>query len=122
MNIDRTPIKSVEEYLNIVDEEEKADNILEHANEIINKRSEEKDRKYGPMNESINNAAKIASSILGKPIDMNTVFAVMMGLKLSRVSNSLKRTNRLPKDTDSMLDCVAYMGAWQNYQNDKDGL
>ena len=34
-------------------------NILEKANEIINTRSEEKDRMYGPMSEGMEIAAQI---------------------------------------------------------------
>lgn len=86
-------------------------NILKKANEIINERSEEKTRQYGPMSESIERAARIASDILGKPVDAHVVFAVMVGLKFSRHATSYKQ--------DNFLDAVAYIGAWDNYIQEK---
>ena len=44
-------------------------NILKMADEIINCRSEEKERQYGPMGEGLERAAKIASGITGKRFD-----------------------------------------------------
>ena len=41
-------------------------NILEQANNIINNRSEEKERQYGPMGEGFERAAMIASGMSGK--------------------------------------------------------
>jgi hypothetical protein len=43
-------------------------NILEQANEIIYKRSEEKARQYGPMQEGMQEAAKIASLLSRKEL------------------------------------------------------
>jgi hypothetical protein len=83
-------------------------NILAKADEIVNQRSEEKEREYGPMNESIERAAVIASEMRGITLTANDVFAVMIAIKLSRISFSDKE--------DSFLDAVAYMGAWNNYK------
>ena len=41
-------------------------NILEEANKIINLRSEEKERMYGPFDESMQNAASVASILCNK--------------------------------------------------------
>jgi hypothetical protein len=41
-------------------------NILEQANKIINERSEEKERQYGPFEEGMRRAAQIASGMTGK--------------------------------------------------------
>ena len=41
-------------------------NILDKANEIVNKRSEEKARQYGPFSEGMERAASIARGMTGK--------------------------------------------------------
>ena len=41
-------------------------NILNKADEIVNKRKEEKERFYGPFEEGMEKAAKIASIIRSK--------------------------------------------------------
>lgn len=76
-------------------------NILEKANEIIYKRSEEKARQYGPMQESMIEAAKIASLLSRKEITAVDMYNCMIALKLSRQAYSHKE--------DNLLDCVAYM-------------
>lgn len=86
-------------------------NILKKANEIVNERSEEKERQYGPFDESIEKAALIAKTITNKEITADDVFAVMVGLKLSRHSHAYSE--------DSLLDLVAYVGAWNNYIQNK---
>lgn len=85
-------------------------NILEQANEIINNRSEEKERQYGPMGEGFDRAAMIASGMSGKEWSAHDMFIAMVALKFSRQSYNFKE--------DNLLDAVAYLGAWQNYIND----
>ena len=85
-------------------------NILEQANEIINNRSEEKERQYGPMGEGFDRAAMIASGMSGKEWNAHDMFIAMVALKFSRQSYNFKE--------DNLLDAVAYIGAWQNYIND----
>jgi len=85
-------------------------NILERANEIINNRSEEKERQYGPMGAGFERAAMIASGMSGKEWNANDMFIAMIVLKFSRQSYNFKE--------DNLLDAVAYIGAWQNYIND----
>ena len=85
-------------------------NILEKANNIINNRSEEKERQYGPMGEGFERAAMIASGMSGKEWCAHDMFIAMVALKFSRQSYNFKE--------DNLLDAVAYLGAWQNYIND----
>jgi len=85
-------------------------NILEQANNIINNRSEEKERQYGPMGEGFERAALIASGMSGKEWSAHDIFIAMVALKFSRQSYNFKE--------DNLLDAVAYIGAWQNYINE----
>ena len=85
-------------------------NILAQANNIINNRSEEKERQYGPMGEGFERAAMIASGMSGKEWSAHDMFIAMVALKFSRQSYNFKE--------DNLLDAVAYIGAWQNYIND----
>lgn len=82
-------------------------NILLEANKIINERSEEKERMYGPFEEGMDRAAKIASGMTGKDITGSDMYAFMVALKLSRHSYNYKE--------DNLLDAVAYIGSLNNY-------
>lgn len=82
-------------------------NILEQANDIINNRSEEKERQYGPMSEGFERAAMIASGMSGKQWNAHDMFVAMVALKFSRQSYNFKE--------DNLLDACSYLGAWQNY-------
>ena len=84
-------------------------NILEKANEIVNLRSEEKERQYGPFEKSMENSAKIASILCNKLISTEDFYKCMIALKISRMSVNLKE--------DTMLDSVAYIAALNNYKN-----
>ena len=86
-------------------------NILKKANEIINQRSEEKERQYGPIDEGFERAAQVASGMTGREWTAHDIFTAMIALKFSRQSYNFKE--------DNLLDAVAYIGAWQNYINDK---
>jgi hypothetical protein len=86
-------------------------NILKKADEIINIRSEEKERTYGPFSEGMERAAKIASASTGKHITARDMYMCMIALKLSRESYNHKE--------DNLLDAVAYIGALNNYENEK---
>ena len=82
-------------------------NILEKANEIVNIRSEEKERQYGPFSETNKRAAVIASVLSSKNITIEDLYNMQIALKLARESWSHKE--------DNLLDCVAYIGALNNY-------
>jgi hypothetical protein len=85
-------------------------NILEQADKIINHRSEEKERMYGPFEDSMEKAAQLASIITGKNIEAKDMYICMVAIKLSRESYAHKE--------DNLLDCVAYLGALNNiYEN-----
>ncbi|HIL27114.1 MAG TPA: hypothetical protein EYG21_07000 [Nitrospinaceae bacterium] len=86
-------------------------NILKEANEIINERSEEKERQYGPIGEGLERAAKIASGMTGKDFEADDIFAVLIALKFSRHSYNYKE--------DNFLDAAAYLGAWNNHIQNK---
>lgn len=83
-------------------------NILEKANEIVNLRSEEKERQYGPFQEGMERAAKILSGMTGIELDASFMYKSMIALKLSRESYNHKE--------DNLLDAVAYIGSYNNYK------
>jgi len=58
-------------------------NILKEADKIINERSEEKERNYGPFSEGMRRAALIASGATGKDITAEDMYMCMVALKLS---------------------------------------
>lgn len=85
-------------------------NILERANEIVNKRAEEKERQYGPFAESLARTATLYNLIKSKDapaITTGDVFKVLIALKLSREAYAHKE--------DNLLDAVAYIGALNNF-------
>jgi DNA-binding protein H-NS len=86
-------------------------NILEKANEIINLRSEEKERQYGPFEQGMEVASKLASLMTNKEITAIDMYKCMIALKLSRESYNHKE--------DNLLDAVAYLGSLNNYINNK---
>jgi hypothetical protein len=86
-------------------------NILEKANEIVNLRSEEKERMYGPFEEGMERAALILSGMLGYEVQGDVMYKAMIALKLSRQSYNHKE--------DNLLDAVAYLGSLNNYINNK---
>lgn len=85
-------------------------NILEEANKIINLRAEEKERQYGPFNESMQKAAVVATELCNKKITTEDFYKCMIALKISRMAYNLKE--------DTLLDTVAYIGALNNYKNE----
>ena len=89
-------------------------NILDQANQIINCRSEEKDRMYGPIDEGMEIAAQIFNLItpVGQSITPEGMYWALVALKLSRQHYNHK--------TDNLLDAVAYIGALNNYIESKD--
>jgi len=84
-------------------------NILQKADQIINERSEEKEREYGSFSEGMERAAVIASAATGKKITADDMYMCMVALKLSRQSYNHKE--------DNLLDAVAYLAALNNYKN-----
>lgn len=84
-------------------------NILDRANKIVNERSEEKERMYGPFDESMTRAAMLYNLMSPKDeqISSTGMYRAMIALKLSREGYHHKE--------DNLLDAVAYMGALNNH-------
>jgi len=85
--------------------------ILKEADEIINNRSEEKERQYGPFTEGMDRAASIFNGMTGLNVTGREMYMALIALKFSRESYNHKR--------DNLLDAVAYIGALDNYINEK---
>ena len=85
----------------------KKTNILSEANEIVNNRSEEKSRQYGPFEEGMRRAAMIFNGMTGKELNGSDMYAALVALTLSRHSYNYKQ--------DNLLDAVACLGALDNY-------
>ena len=93
-------------------------NILKKADQIVNERSEEKERQYGPFIESMVRATTIYNSMSpdSELISVEGMHRAMIALKLSREAHSHKE--------DNLLDAVAYIGSMNDYleeckENDK---
>ena len=86
-------------------------NILEQANKIVNERFEEKERSYGPFSQGMERAADILSGMTGQKFDAIFMYKAMIALKLSRESYCHKE--------DNLLDATAYIGALNNYYQEK---
>jgi hypothetical protein len=82
-------------------------NILAEADKIVNERSEEKARQYGPFEEGMRRAAQVFNGMTGKNLNGSDMYAALVALKLSRHSYNYKQ--------DNLLDAVAYIGALDNY-------
>lgn len=82
-------------------------NILSRANEIVNLRSEEKEREYGNFEDSMVNAAKMLSIMTGTCVDAHFMYLAMICLKLSREAFKHKE--------DNLLDACAYIGAMNDF-------
>lgn len=82
-------------------------NILKKANEIVNLRSEEKARQYGPFIACNAKTARIATELCGKEITTQDIYYFQIALKLAREAYSHKE--------DNLLDAVAYLGALNNF-------
>ena len=89
----------------------KKESILKRADEVVNNRSEEKERRYGPFSEGMERAAKIASGMTGKDFNAKDIYAALIALKLSRHSYNYRE--------DNLLDAVAYLGGLDNYIKEK---
>ena len=84
-------------------------NILQKADMIVNHRSEEKERNYGPFSESMEKAAQMFNLMSPPPqkITAEGMFRALIALKLTRESYCHKE--------DNLLDAVAYIGGLNNF-------
>jgi hypothetical protein len=85
--------------------------ILEEANQIVNHRSEEKDRQYGPFSEGMERASLIFKGMTGLDVTAEHMFKALIALKLSRESYNHKR--------DNLLDLVAYVQGLDNWLDER---
>jgi hypothetical protein len=89
----------------------KTKSLLEEAHEIVNERSEEANREYGPFTEGMERAAMIFNGMTGHSISGGDMFKALIALKFSRESYNHKR--------DNLLDAAAYIQGLENYENEK---
>lgn len=87
------------------------ESILKEADQIVNNRSEESDRMYGPFSEGMDRAAMIFNGMTGLNVTGADMFKALIALKFSRESYNHKR--------DNLLDAVAYIQGLDNYINGK---
>lgn len=87
-------------------------NILDEASGIVNNRSEEADRQYGPFSEGMDRAAMIFQGMTGLEVTGEHMFKALVALKFSRESYNHKK--------DNLLDAVAYIQGLDNYINEKE--
>jgi hypothetical protein len=81
------------------------------ADKIVNKRSEEQERRHGPFSAGMKKAAIIASELCNKEITPEDTYKVLIALKLSRISHSI--------EIDSMTDLIGYTeGLWKFKQGE----
>lgn len=81
--------------------------ILEHANDIIYNRSEDKERQYGPMDENLDKCARIASEMCNKEITTEDFYKCMIALKVGRMAFNTKY--------DTLLDACGYIAGLHNF-------
>ena len=86
-------------------------NILKRADEIMNQRSEEKEREYGPFVESIKSVSIIASELTRKEITPMDVCKVLISLKVGRLRYNIK--------DDTLVDAAAYLDGLKKIRDDK---
>lgn len=86
-----------------------AENILERANDIVNNQSEEKERQYGPFEDTMDHMRDIFNAMTGLNLTTKHMYIAMIAMKFSRERHTHK--------TDNLLDAVAYIGSMDNYEN-----
>jgi hypothetical protein len=91
----------------------KKKSILEEANDIVNNRSEEAERNYGPFSEGMERAAMIFNGMTGHHVSGGDMYKALIALKFSRESYSHKK--------DNLLDAAAYIQGLENHENEKNG-
>ena len=89
----------------------KEKSILQEAHDIVNERSEEADRNYGPFTEGMERAAMIFNGMTGHNVSTADMFKALIALKFSRESYNHKK--------DNLLDAVAYIQGLENLENGK---
>jgi hypothetical protein len=83
--------------------------ILEHANDIIFNREEDKARQYGEFSENMAKCARIASEICMKEITTEDFYKCMIALKVGRMAYNTKY--------DTLLDACGYIAGLDDFKN-----
>ena len=86
-------------------------NILEQANNIENGRTEEAERQYGDFDTTMDNMRDIFNAMTGLNLDTQHMYKAMIAMKFAR--------ERYTHKTDNLLDAAAYIGALDNYIENK---
>lgn len=81
----------------------KSNNLLKDAIGVIYNRDSEKAAEYGPFEESMASAARIATELTGLPITTEDFYKCMVALKMARLRYSHK--------DDTVMDAIAYLGS-----------
>lgn len=89
----------------------KSKNILRQAIDIVYTRKTEKTIEYGPFEESMASAARIASEMTGLKITTKDFYKCMLALKMARLRYSDK--------DDTYLDLAAYLGSLHKHVSDE---
>lgn len=84
--------------------------LCQKAHQIVNERSEEKAREYGPFSEGMARAAMIFNGMTGLDCSPQDMYKALIALKFSRESYNHKE--------DNLLDAIAYIQALHNYEED----
>jgi len=82
-------------------------NILDRANKIVNERSEEKAREYGPFADCMERMRDLFNAMTDHDCSTEDMYKAMIAMKLSREAHKHKE--------DNLLDIAAYVGALNNY-------
>lgn len=84
-------------------------NILKQADEIVNKRAEEKARQYGDFADTMECMRDLFNLMTGCNCTAEHMYMAMVAMKLARQAHAHRE--------DNLLDAVAYLGALNNYKN-----
>lgn len=87
-------------------------NILDQANKIVNERAEEKEREYGPFEESMDHMRDIFNAMTGLSLTTEHMYKAMIAAKFAR--------ERFKHKEDNLLDACAYIGSLNNYIDNQD--
>lgn len=87
----------------------KSNNILKKAIDVIYDRKSEKAKEYGPFEESMASAARIATEMTGKEITTQDFYKCMIALKFARLRYNSKE--------DTFMDAAAYLGSLHKFES-----
>ena len=85
--------------------------VIAKAHQIVEMRSEEKERQYGPFSETMSRATELFNLMTDKEIDVEDMYLAMVAIKLARQAHAHKE--------DNLIDAIAYLGGLDNYINGK---